>query len=201
MGEVSYINEPFTGCGGGLDNDEALVSSAKSGCDAAFVELWRRHSLMVFRAVYRIVKSREDAEDLCQETFLKAFAHLQGFNGTSMFSTWLVRIGINTALAELRKKRFHPEAYFDGVNRDDHEWHRDIPDDAINIEAELMRSEINGRVNMAINRLSPTLRTVIEMQQKHDLSNTEIALLTNLSVSAVKSRLCRAKRALRDLCT
>ena len=201
MSEVSYINDAFAELGGEFENDEALVSSARSGCDAAFVELWHRHSLMVFRAVYRIVKNHQDAEDLSQETFLKALTHLQGFNGASKFSTWLVRIGINTALAELRKRRSHPEASVNDVNSDSYEWYRDIPDETINIEAQVMKSEFIDRLNVAINRLNPELRIVIEMQHQHDLSHTEIALRTNLSVSAVKSRLYRARQALRGFYT
>jgi len=201
MSEVSQIHKTFAEFGGNLNNDETLVSSARSGCDAAFVELWRRHSSTVFRAVYRIVKNREDAEDISQETFLKAFAHLQGFNGASKFSTWLVRIGINTALEELRRRRSRPEASFNNMDGDEYEWQRDIPDETINIETQLMKSEMITRMNMAIDRLNPALRVVIEMHHQHDYSQIEIATRTNLSVAAVKSRLYRARRALCDSST
>ena len=199
MSEVPHIHESVAGLGGALDSDEELVQSARSGCKTALVELWRRHSSTVFRAAYRIVKNREDAEDLAQETFLKAFAHLQSFNGASKFSTWLVRIGVNAALGELRRRRSRPEASFEGLNNDDSQWHWEIPDKAIDIEADILRSEMIDWMNMAIGRLNPSLRTVIEMQQRHDYSHTEIALLANLSVPAVKSRLSRARRALREL--
>ena len=198
MSEIPHICGLITGFDGVLDGDEELVQFAKSGSETSFVELWCRHSSTVFRAVYRIVKNREDAEDLVQETFLKAYAHLQSFNGASKFSTWLVRIGINTALAQLRRRRSRPEASFDGLNDGDSQWHREIPDKAIDIEAQLMRSEMIEWMNMAINRLNPTLRSVVEMQQRHDYSHAEIALLANLSVPAVKSRLFRARQALRE---
>jgi RNA polymerase sigma-70 factor (ECF subfamily) len=200
MSEAPHIHELVAGFCGALDSDEELVQSARSGSKTAFVELWRRHSSTVFRAAYRIVKNREDAEDLAQETFLKAFANLQSFNGASKFSTWLVRIGINAALGELRRRRSRPEASFDGLNNDDSQCHWEIPDKAIDIEADLLRSEMIGWMNVAIGRLNPILRTVVEMQQRHDYSHTEIALLANLSVPAVKSRLSRARRALRERC-
>ena len=200
MSEVPHIHESVAGLCSAQDSDEKLVQSARSGNGSAFVELWRRHSSTVFRAAYRIVKNREDAEDLAQETFLKAFANLQSFNGASKFSTWLVRIGINAALGELRRRRSSPEASFDGLNNDDSQWHWEIPDKAIDIEADLLRSEMIGWMNVAIGRLNPILRTVVEMQQRHDYSHTEIALLANLSVPAVKSRLSRARRALRERC-
>ena len=199
MSEVPNIHKPVAGFCSAQDSDEKLVQSARSGNKSAFVELWRRHSSTVFRAVYRIVKNREDAEDLAQETFLKAFAHLQSFNGTSKFSTWLVRIGINAALGELRRRRSRPEAYFESLNNGDSQWHWEIPDKAIDIEAGLLKSEVIDWMNVAISRLNPSLRTVVEMQQRHEYSHTEIALLANLSVPAVKSRLSRARRALREL--
>jgi RNA polymerase sigma-70 factor (ECF subfamily) len=199
MSEVPNIHKPVAGFCSAQDSDEKLVQSARSGNKSAFVELWRRHSSTVFRAVYRIVKNREDAEDLAQETFLKAFAHLQSFNGASKFSTWLVRIGINAALGELRRRRSRPEAYFESLNNGDSQWHWEIPDKAIDIEAGLLKSEVIDWMNVAISRLNPSLRTVVEMQQRHEYSHTEIALLANLSVPAVKSRLSRARRALREL--
>jgi RNA polymerase sigma-70 factor (ECF subfamily) len=198
MSEAPHIHTLLGGLDGFLNSDEELVQFARSGCEAAFVELWHRHSSTVFRAVFRIMKNREDAEDLVQETFLKAFAHLQSFNGASKFSTWLVRIGINAALGELRRRRSRPEASFDGMNSDDCEWHREIPDKAIDIEAQLVRSEMIEWMNTAIDRLHPSLRTVVEMQHRHDYSQNEIALLANLSVGAVKSRLSRARRTLRE---
>lgn len=200
MSRPSCIHELLDGFGGSLGSDEELVQLAKSGCEAAFVELWRCHSSIVSRAVYRIMKNREDSEDLVQETFLRAFAHIGGFNGASKISTWLVRIGINAALGELRRRRSHREASFDGMSSDDSDWHREIPDTAIDIEAQHIRSEMIEWMNTAINRLSPTLRTVIEMQLRHDYSLTEIALLANLSVAAVKSRLSRARQTLRERC-
>ena len=199
MSEVPNIHKPVAGFCSAQDSDEKLVQSARSGNKSAFVELWRRHSSTVFRAVYRIVKNREDAEDLAQETFLKAFAHLQSFNGASKFSTWPVRIGINAALGELRRRRSRPEAYFESLNNGDSQWHWEIPDKAIDIEAGLLKSEVIDWMNVAISRLNPSLRTVVEMQQRHEYSHTEIALLANLSVPAVKSRLSRARRALREL--
>lgn len=200
MRDAPHIDEDLERHDGLLDTDEKLVQLAVSGCESAFVQLWRRHSSTVLRTVYRIVKNREDAEDLVQETFLKAFVHLRSFNGASKFSTWLVRIGINAALGELRRRKSRPEAAFDGMNGDDYEWHQEIPDKAVDIEAQVMRSEMIDWMNAAINRLNPKLRTVIEMQRRHDYSQTEIAVSANLSVAAVKARLFRAKQALRERC-
>ena len=86
-------------------SDEALVISAKAGMHLAYAELCRRHSTSIFRTIHRITRSEEDAEDGLQESLLKAFIHLNRFDGRSKFSTWLTRIAINSALMIVRKKR------------------------------------------------------------------------------------------------
>ena len=95
-------------------SDEAIVISAKAGMHLAYTELCRRHSTSIFRTIFRITRSEEDAEDGLQELLLKAFLHLKKFDGRSKFSTWLTRIAINSALMIVRKKRAHPESPFDG---------------------------------------------------------------------------------------
>src|SRR5271154_4050653 len=90
-------------------NDEFLVKAARSGEDWAFSELWLRHSKKIFNTMYRVTRNRQDAEDALQDAFLKAFLHLNNFDGRSSFSTWLTRIAINSALMILRRKRAHPE--------------------------------------------------------------------------------------------
>ena len=72
--------------------DEALVSAAKSGDHPAFLELWRRHSKRVFKTAYRITGKREDAEDVIQDAWIKAYLHLNTFDGRAKFATWLTRI-------------------------------------------------------------------------------------------------------------
>src|ERR1700690_2280905 len=83
--------------------DEALIARAKLGDHLAFVELWTRHSNTAFGMAYRIVGNRDDAEDAIQEAWLKAYVHLNTFEGRSKFSSWLTRITINSALMTLRR--------------------------------------------------------------------------------------------------
>src|SRR3984885_1047997 len=91
-------------------SDERLVAVAKSGDRSAFAELWKRHSRTAFGKVYQITKNRADAEDVIQDAWIKAFIHLNAFDGRAKFSTWLTRIAINSALMALRKRRSRPEA-------------------------------------------------------------------------------------------
>lgn len=101
-------------------SDELLVSAAKSGDANAFVELSRRHSAKLLHRTYRITRNWQDAEDVLQESFLKAFIHLKDFEARSSFASWLTQITINSALMILRKKRCHPEISIEG-NNDDYE--------------------------------------------------------------------------------
>lgn len=182
-------------------NDDMLVVMAKSGERLAFVELWERHSKRTFQTVCRITKNREDAEDVLQDTFLKAFVHLQNFDGRSKFCTWLTRIAINSALMTLRKRRTHPETSMDS-SADGQTWQQwEMEDHTIDIEGHYVRSEREKHLRRAICRLRPALRNVVEIQQLHDSSLKEIAAIAGISIAAAKSRLSRARVALRrSLC-
>ena len=99
-------------------SDARLVAAAKSGDAVAFVELSTRHSDMILRRTYRIVKNWQDAEDVRQDSFMKAYIHLKDFEERSSFSSWLTRIAINSALMLLRKKRFHVEISTGSIDDD-----------------------------------------------------------------------------------
>jgi RNA polymerase sigma factor (sigma-70 family) len=177
--------------------DEVLVTAAKSGEDWAFPELWNRHSKKILNNMYRVTRNRQDAEDALQDAFLKAFVHLNNFDGRSSFSTWLTRIAINSALMILRKKRTHPEISMDG-GADGETWQNwEIPDRKVNTEEHYLRAENERHLKRAIRRLRPALRNVVEIQQAHDGSVREIAEMAGISIAATKSRLLRARTVLR----
>ena len=100
-------------------SEELLLWAAKSGDAVAFVELSNRHSDKILRRAYRIVKNWQDAEDVLQESLMRAFLHLKDFEERSSFSSWLTRIAINFSLMSLRKKRGHVEISMEVIN-DDH---------------------------------------------------------------------------------
>ena len=176
--------------------DEVLVGTAKLGDRPAFAELWERHSNTAFKVAYRITKNRDDAEDAIQDAWMKAYVHLTTFDGRAKFSTWLTRIVINSGLMTLRRKRSHPETSMEIT--DGKTWqHWEIADQTKNVEELYERRERTERLKRAIYRLQPTLRNVVEIHQSNDRSVKEIADLAGLSVAATKSRLLRARRALR----
>jgi RNA polymerase sigma-70 factor (ECF subfamily) len=180
--------------------DEDLVAAAKSGDHPAFVELWTRHSKTAFNMVYRITRNQDDAEDVVQDAWMKAYVHLNTFDGRSKFSTWLTRIAINSALMILRRKRARPETSMEIT--DGETWqHWEIADQTKNIEELYARHERVERLRRAIRRLQPTLRNVVEIHQSNDRSVKEIADLAGISVAATKARLFRARKILRKALT
>jgi RNA polymerase sigma-70 factor, ECF subfamily len=177
-------------------SDESLVVAAKQGSHIAFAEVFNRHSRRVFAIAYRITKSREDAEDACQDATLKAFVHLKTFDGRAKFSTWLTRIAINSALMILRQKRRRNETSID-THFDGGAWvSLDMPDPAKDIELQYIERRREVLLRTAVNRLRPVLRDVLEIRLSSDGSIQEIAQEAGISVAAAKSRLIRGRQAL-----
>jgi RNA polymerase sigma-70 factor (ECF subfamily) len=174
-----------------------LVSAAKSGDTVAFVELSKRHSNKILRRAYRIVKNWQDAEDVLQESLMRAFLHLKDFEERSSFSSWLTRIAINFSLMNLRKKRGYVETSMDVIN-DDHELlHWEPKDPGENPECHFSRREREELLDGAIRQLPPTLRQVVQLKLIDGRSGEEVSQTLGITVSAAKSRLARAKTALR----
>jgi RNA polymerase sigma-70 factor, ECF subfamily len=182
--------------GAPVSTDEVLVAAAKLGDDQAFLELWTRHSSRAFKTTYRITGNREDAEDAIQDAWMKAYLHLNTFDGRAQFATWLTRIAINSSLMILRRKRARPETSMEIGNGDT--WqHWEIADQRKSVEEAYTRQESVKRLKRAICRLQPTLRNVVEIHQSEDRSVKEVAELAGISVAATKSRLLRARKILR----
>jgi RNA polymerase sigma-70 factor (ECF subfamily) len=178
----------------GAATDEVLVAMAKLGHCAAFAELWERHSSPAFTMAFRITKNRNDADDVVQDAWMKAYVHLKTFDGRAKFSTWLTRIAINSALMTLRKRRTHRETSMEIT--DGETWQNwEIANQTKNVEELYAMHERVERLRRAICSLPPILRNVVEIHQS-DRSLKEIADLAGISVAATKSRLLRARKIL-----
>jgi RNA polymerase sigma-70 factor, ECF subfamily len=176
--------------------DEVLVAAAKSGNHPAFLELWTRYSNRAFKTAYRITGNRYDAEDAFQDAWMRAYMHLNTFDGRAKFSTWLTRIATNSSLMILRAKRAHPETSMEITDGDT--WqHWEIVDETKNAEEVYATHERQERLRRAICRLKPSLRNVLEIHQSNDGSLKEVAEFVGISVAATKSRLSRARKTLR----
>jgi len=174
--------------------DQALVKLAQEGAEGAYIELYARHSRMAKMMVSRIVRNEEDTEDVLQESGLKAFLHLRGFDGRAKFSTWFARICVNSALTLIRTRKNHLSQSLDnlsGMNADDWKYFADKAD---NPEQSALKSEVVQRIRRAVHALPPTLREVIELRHFSELSIAEVARRSGLSVPGTKSRLLRARK-------
>ena len=175
--------------------EASLLATAKSGETAALDTLYRAHAKKLSRTVLRITRNREDAEDAVEDSFLRAFLHLKSFDGRSAFSTCLTRIGINSALMILRKKRNSHEISARGPGVEDTLW--EVPDSTPNPEIRWAEREQEGILRDAISNLPPKIRCALELQILEHRSIEETAAQIGISVSAAKGRVFHAKAALR----
>ena len=177
----------------------ALVRAAKSGDVSAFEKLVKRYDRNVFRLAQHITQNREDAEDVVQEAFLKAYQHLPGFQEQSKFYTWLVRIAVNESLMKLRRRRADKTVSLDQeIEGEDNSMPREVADWSPNPEQLYGQSELNRILAKTIGGLPGGFRTVFVLRDIEGLSTEETAEALQLSVPAVKSRLLRARLQLRE---
>jgi RNA polymerase sigma-70 factor, ECF subfamily len=196
MNNCSSLDEFSVKFLAGAATDEGLVAAAKLGDRPAFAELWVRHSNSAFKVAYRITKNQSDAEDVIQDAWMKAYVHLQTFDGRAKVSSWITRIAINSALMTLRRKRAHPETSME-VTHGNTWQHWEIADQTKDVEELYATHKGVERLRRAICRLQPNLRNVVEIQQSTGCSVKQISDLEGISVTATKSRLLRARTALR----
>jgi RNA polymerase sigma-70 factor, ECF subfamily len=182
-----------------IDDEAAVVAQARLGDPKAFSELLRRYDRKVFRLALHITQNREDAEDVLQEAFLKAYEHLDQFQGQSKFYTWIVRIAVNQALMKLRKRKSDRSVSLDEtIDTGEDNVGREIAAWDENPEQQYSREELNGILSSAVDGLAPIYRAVFVLRDIDELSTEETAEVLDLSVPAVKSRLLRARLQLRD---
>ncbi len=184
-------------------SDEAgLVAQAKAGDAQAFTELVNRYERKIYRLAKHITQNDEDAEDVLQETFLKAYEHLANFQGNSKFYTWIVRIAVNESLMKLRKRKGDRTVPLDEpVDTGEEMVTREIAVWEDNPEQRYSREEMQQILDDAVDSLKPDFRTVFILRDIEELSTEETAETLGISIPAVKSRLLRARLALREKLT
>jgi RNA polymerase sigma-70 factor, ECF subfamily len=172
------------------------AATERSGETGALDTWYRAHAQKLFCTVRRITRNHEDAEDAVQDALLRAFLHLQSFDGRSTFSTWLTRIGINSALMILRKRRNSREVPGQNSNESDALW--EITDSTPDPERQYVENERAGLVRKAITNLRLSIRRPLELHQLQGYSLEEMAAEIGVSVPAAKGRLHHARAALRE---
>lgn len=180
------------------EDEHLLVNAAKGGDVAAFEELVNRYESKILRLTKNITGNREDAEDAMQDAFLKAYAHLDGFQQDSRFYTWLVRIAANEALMRLRKRRPGQVSLDEPVEGDTDLMPRELEDWRPNPEREYAQAELQALMGEVMEKLEPEYRVVLALRDIEELSTQETADALGISVPNVKSRLLRARLKLRE---
>src|SRR5271167_4300453 len=180
------------------DDEGTLVAAAKGGDITAFETLVGRYERKIFRLAQNITQNKEDAEDVMQEAFLKAYQHLPEFEGNSRFYTWLVRIAVNQALMKLRKRRPNQVSLDEEIETGDDSFFRDVEDWGPSPAERFEQTQLHEILNSAISELDPSFRIVFQLRDIEEMSTEETADVLHLSVPAVKSRLLRARLKLRQ---
>ena len=184
----------------GQDDEATLVLAAKSGDGQAFEILIERHRQRILAVARRLTRIREDAEDIVQQSFQKAFVHLHKFEGRSSFSTWLTRIAINEALMLLRRGRGLREVSIDDLSGNaETALGLEMPDSRAGPESAFLQGERNRILSAAMNKLRPGIRKAIELRELGELSIEEAAQAMGLSVAAVKGRVFHGRRKLHQV--
>ena len=176
-------------------NDElAWVLQAQQGNDEAFAKLVEEHQTHVYNLCYRMLGEPEAAEDAAQETFLRAYQNLHRYDQSRSFATWLLSIGAHYCIDRLRRRKLSVFS-MDEENEDGTSF--EIPDaSSPDPEVETVKHEERDRLHILLKDLDETDRAAVIMRYWYDYSEIEIAESLKLTVSAVKSRLHRARRAL-----
>jgi RNA polymerase sigma-70 factor (ECF subfamily) len=181
------------------EEDAVLVATTKTGDTRAFELLVERHERMIFSLARRMTGNREDAEDVVQQSFQKAFIHLKKFEGESLFSTWLTRIAINEALMLLRRKRGSRELSIDdSIAGEEVLFALEIPDSGQSPEDNYSRRERQRILSAALNELPHRTRRAIQLRELDERSTKETARIMGISVGAVKARVFHGRRKLRE---
>jgi RNA polymerase sigma-70 factor (ECF subfamily) len=183
------------------DDDHRLIAVCLRGdeaaANAAFAQLMCRYEERLFNTVFRLMGNQQDAEDVVQETFVNAYQSLASFKGDSQFFTWLYRIAYNTAVSHKRKQKAavsieagrNGEAGIEPADRSEYNQ----PGSAMS------RAEEERRIQRALNQLSPEHRLVLVLKEMEEMKYEEIAVILQVPVGTVRSRLHRARLELREI--
>lgn len=180
--------------------DLDLVALAKKGDQNAFGKLMSRYRDSVFFMILKMVHNRDDAEDLALEAFGKAFNSIANYSADFAFSTWLFKIATNNSIDFIRKKRLQTTSLSQTIETEDGETsHISVKDHAPDPEEAMMKEQRAAKIRVAIEKLSPKYRSLIELRYLDELSYEEIAEKLDIPLGTVKAQLFRAKDMLYNI--
>lgn len=177
-------------------DDESLVRAAQQGDLEAFEELVARHRDKIYARAYSMMRNEEEALDLSQEAWVKAWQRLAQFQRESSFGTWMTRIVINLCLDQLRKHKRQRSESLDAINEESGGVERQMPIVTVNPTERLERAELRQRIETALGQLSYEHRTALVLHEFEEMEYKEIARVMDCSIGTVMSRLFYARRKL-----
>ena len=186
-----------------MNADAALIQRAQANDRAAFNEIVLRYKSKVYNYIARMTPNPNDAEDLTQETFIRAYTSIRSFQSRASLNTWLFRIATNLCIDQSRKAKTHAKTVSLSMENEDEDSdaQRDIPDASFDPQRLLMNKELGGRLEAGLRELPEKLRTVVLLYDMEGLPYEEIAAIVGCPLGTVKSRLFNARAALRDKLT
>jgi RNA polymerase sigma-70 factor (ECF subfamily) len=179
-------------------SDAVLVEAARRHDPDAFEEIVTRYGARIFRLARNITRNREDAEEVSQDSFARAFLHVDSFRGDSRFYTWLTRIAINQALMKLRTRRRRELQHVYPDTPEEVQFCAEVADDTPTPEQQYSQKELQRILASAMEELPLASREVLQLREVEERSTAETARILGLSISAVKSRMLRGRQKLRQ---
>ncbi len=176
--------------------DQALIERARNGDQKAFEELLKKYKNLVYSIMLRMVRNPQEAEDLTQEAFMKAFHAIHAFNEEYAFSTWLMKIATNNCIDFLRKKKLKTISIDQPVQHKDDEFQIELPSGTPSPERVMLSREQRHLIQQAIDELPPLYRHVIVLRHQEEKSYEEIAEILDVPIGTVKARIFRAREML-----
>jgi RNA polymerase sigma-70 factor (ECF subfamily) len=201
MNDASTVGVNVTATVNLKASDAAVVEAARRHDPDAFEEIVTRYGPRIFRLARNITRNREDAEEVSQDSFARAFLHLDTFRGDSRFSTWLSSIAINQALMKLRARRRRELHYVCPDTREDTQFRAEVADGTPTPEQQYSQKELQRILASAMQDLPLASREVLQLREVEERSTAETARILGLSISAVKSRMLRGRQKLRQALT
>lgn len=179
------------------EEDKGLITRARKGDEAAFRVLLQKYERAVYNICYRMVRNREEAEDLAQESFVKVFSMLERYNPSYAFSNWLFKITSNLCIDAMRKRRIETFPMDAPIQSDKGDYERQYESPTDDPERLALRSERMSKLEKAIDGLPPHYRIMILLRHQEDLSYEEIAATLDVPLGTVKARIHRAREMLK----
>lgn len=180
-------------------NEARLVKKAKQGDMRAFEELILQHEKIVYNVALRMMNHSEDAKDISQEVFLKAYRNIGNFDERSQFSTWIYRITANTCIDEMRKRKGKQSfSLEEELENEEGSMQRQVADEGETPEESMLREEQKSEILQALESLSPEHKAAVILRDIKGLSYEEITEILELTLGTVKSRISRGRNQLKQ---